>query len=315
VISTGWDKILFEVPNDWQLALSQKEIEKGKAKGIFTFKNIDQQLRMSVKWEGIVKKVPKPHVVLDNYLKNLSKKYSKTPVIIRSRKRIKVGGHDAEYALWESKKRQELAVVVSWLCPERERIFLSFWPIQIDEKNELKPQIHQVIESICCHDDWVIWGGPGIALKVPDNLDLVKSSFVIGTSFMNFASGPNIFFIERFGLANQILKKYESLMEFYKEEYIPKMAKRIKGFNFKEPKLYYSHRRTIKEVWGRKFTLKHGKLISKQKVLIHQYFWINTNQNAMFFITVALGSPKTKINDLFPRRIFATILRQLLRAK
>ncbi|MHA1976033.1 MAG: hypothetical protein ACW98F_05620 [Candidatus Hodarchaeales archaeon] len=311
MVKSGWDKIVFDVPTDWQLAMSQKETEKDKIKGIFTFKDLDQLLRMSVKWESVVKKVPRPPVIVDSYLKKLKKKYSKNPITVRSRKKIKIDGHNADYLLWESKKRNEMAVVVSWLCPERERIYLSFWPFKTNEIQELKSHIQQVIDSIKCHETWVTWRGPGITLHVPEELKLVETSFVIGTSYMKFVKGDTSIYVERFGLAKQNLSKFSSVKEFYKLKYVPKMSKRMKGFNYKEPKRYISRRKSIEEVWRRKFHLKVGKLVLKQKMSILQYFWVDTEKNAMFFVTLITGSSNETINEFNPRRIFGTVLKQL----
>ncbi len=313
MVNSGWDKIIFDVPYDWQLAMSQKETEKDKIKGMFTFKDLDQLLRMSVKWESVVKKVPQPQVIVDSYLKKLKKKYAKNPISIRSRKKIKIDGHDADYLLWESKKKNELAAVVSWLCPERERIYLSLWPFKTNEVKELKSHIQQVIDSIKCHESWVTWRGPGITLHVPDELKLVETSFVIGTSYMKFVKGDTSILIERFGLAQQNLRKYTSIVDFYKDKYVPKMTKRIKGFNFKDPKRYISRRKSIEEVWRIKSQLRMGKLLLKQKLVLLQYFWVDTEKNAMFFATLLVGSVNETISDYYPKRIFGTILKQLFK--
>ncbi|MFX1284074.1 MAG: hypothetical protein ACFFB5_10485 [Promethearchaeota archaeon] len=312
VKTAGWDKLTFQVPEDWQLSISKRSDEKNKQKGLFILKNLDQQIQMSVKWEQIPKKAPNPKIIIDSFIKDLRKKYSKkTPIVIRSRRKIKIKGHDADYVFFESKKKKEQAIVISWICTPHERIFLSFWPFKIEKNVNNKNKIDKIIESIECHSEWVYWTGPGISIRVPSELELKDSSFVIGTSYLHFINENNSFYIERIGLAKQRMAKYVDLLEFYESEYIPKMEKRIDGFTYKKPKKFKTRRKAINEIWKSFSFVKTGKFLKKEQVPVIQYFWHNVSLNCFFIIATDLRSPEIRISSLKPKQVFGSLLKQL----
>lgn len=221
----GWQGITCDIPSDWELSGLSGDYKDG-------YLRIDDPVmpRMELKWTRSKKKEPDLQSILDNYFKSVKKAYekgrrlniSRDVNLIKEEEFFK--NRSVSFFRWKGDIRAFGAILH---CHECKRI------VVIQVIAQLKESIHDtvidVITSLKDHPEGhtTFWNIYNLGVKVPRRYTLDKHKLMSGYLLFSFADGSRKLSIERYGMA-EILLKSINLEDWFRRSY----AKETKNYGF-----------------------------------------------------------------------------------
>ena len=163
--------------------------------------------------------------------------------------------------------------------------------------------------NINCHSkkDLLIWTAPNLQVYCPPRMKINKKEILIGLSFLQLRDIKDNYDLlaYRFGLANQKVKNFEEIPEWY-ENYYKKSISGISS-NYKPEKFEKLIFEEKKDIW--KFTQRRDKKIGLGIRFYETYLWLNSEKNDIYcVIFVKRKPPSEEIQELFNKIIKLIIL-------
>jgi len=198
----GWQGVSVRVPEEWSPVSVSGEGEAGYLR----IASPDTR-SLEIKWEETKGSVSVPDA-LERYFKKLKRTAKKTRHDLRIRERPKHLGSlrppnqaPISYS-WEADRR---ALGVIWHCGECRRLVIAELVGMLEDDLSLAAEI---LKSIHEHGEggWNTWGLYGLAVDVPAEFRIESQQLTTGYLKLTFRHRAQMLVVERWGLANVVLK-------------------------------------------------------------------------------------------------------------
>lgn len=270
----GWQGVVAQVPADWSLSA----VNGSENSGYFRADNT-AGLMLEVKWQKVGKQVDLQRK-LDEYLNDLRR---------RSRKRRadfehKIKSKDAGMLTftWRSDRKAQGRL---WHCAESNRVLIA--QLSGGPSDDVSGLASVVLPTIEDHteDGWRTWAMYDLIAEAPPGYSLEKHQLMAGYIQLAFRKGSNRLIIERWGLANVVLKN-QALREWFNQRAGHDMGQyrsSIEEVDFDgERGIQISGRR-----WGIQPMLKSASellTLRKPAARLDGYVWVCEESNKVFSI-------------------------------
>jgi len=208
-IKFGWQGITVEIPEDWEMSGLSGDSSNG-------YLRLDdaQMPRLEIKWSKAKRKKPDLHKVLDEYFqlvrKNYNKKKKESLYIKRDVNLVKdesfSEGRDVVFFNWKTEVRANGAI---WHCHECRRIVI----VQIlgRPKESMREDTLRILTSATDHPSGHtnLWSAYQLSVSIPRRYKLDKQKLMSGYLLLSFADGSRKIAVERYGLADVLLKSVD----------------------------------------------------------------------------------------------------------
>ena len=221
----GWQGITLDIPSDWELSGLSGDHKDG-------YLRLDGPImpRLELKWAKSKKKKPDLQSVLDGYFKSVKKTYEKGKKLNINRN-INLINEDeffkdrtVSFFHWKGDFRAFGAI---WYCHECKRIIVIQIISQLKEK--IRDTVIRVITSLQDHPSGHTshWNVYNLCVDVPRRYSLNKHKLMSGYLLFSFVDGSRKLAVERYGLADVLLKSVK-LEDWFRSSYV----KEIKNYGF-----------------------------------------------------------------------------------
>jgi len=221
----GWQGISCEIPQDWELSGLSGDYKDG-------YLRLDDPVmpRMEIKWARAKKKDPDLQSVLDGYFKSVRKTYEKGKKLNINRDFNLINQDDffekrtASFFHWKGDIRAFGGI---WFCHECKRIIVVQIICQL--KESIRDDIIRIIASLKDHPSGhkTYWNVYNLSVDIPRKYNLDKYKLMSGYLLFSFVDGSQKLAVERYGMADVLLKNTE-LEDWFRRSY----AKEIRTFGF-----------------------------------------------------------------------------------
>ena len=218
----GWHNLRFEVPEEWNLGKVTGDVNSGY------FRLDDAEIvRMEVEWrpmkigQAAAQRFSLSQLV-DRYLKNLQQKAGKTHQVLDVQRNVDVlkgatlPDKACEGFLWKADYR---ATNLAWRCTACNRVGLVRIFCRLNE--DVGDVAGRILRSLQDHPegDRQTWGVYGFVFRVPEAFRLEEYSLRSGHLRFAFRKGQTALHIERFGMADLLLKGWSSVEEWFEDSF------------------------------------------------------------------------------------------------
>ncbi len=223
----GWQGLRATLPGDWELSGLSGDYNSGYIR----LDDAQGTPRLELKWsQSKQKKSPDLHKVLDDYFRLVKKNLKKQTHIYIKRDVSLVKepeffeGRDVICFNWKGPIRAMGAI---WHCQECNRIVIA--QINGHLKENLRSLVVKILISIQDHPKGYTnrWSAYNLHAEVPRRYRLEKQKLMSGYLMFSFVDGSRKLVIERYGLAEMLLKEV-NLEDWFRSTY----RKEIRGYGF-----------------------------------------------------------------------------------
>jgi len=271
-----------ELPSNWEFSALSGDYDNGYIR--MDDENIP---RMELKWTKSKEKKPDLQKILDDYFKSMKKRLGASASELKIKRNIELiknesflKNRNATFYNWKSNVRANGAV---WYCEECKRIVV----IQIMGylKENILADTIRILESVQDHPNGhrIFWSAYQLAMDVPRRYQLEKRKLMSGYISFSFVDGSRSLNVERYGLADVILKG--SSLENWFRAYYSKTLRRY-GFSIENAATGFTmtgqEKRFIDKIPFSPLFLIDKILRRKQ---IASNFWHCRESNRIFVVT------------------------------
>jgi len=222
----GWQGIRARIPSDWEIGAISGDHKSG-------YLRLDDHVmpRLELKWASHRGK-PDLNNLLDEYFKGLRKEYGKKGAQIRIKRGISLvkdtsgfQNKDLIFFSWKSAKVRAFGMI--WFCADCRRTLIA--QMNGFSGENIRSRAIDIFTSIEDHPTGPsnLWTAYGLEVEVPRRYRLEKHKMMSAYLLLSFADGSRRIAIERYGLADTLLRSI-SLEEWFRRTY----ARDIKGYGF-----------------------------------------------------------------------------------
>lgn len=215
-----------EIPSTWELSALSGDYDNG-----YIRMDDESVPRMELKWSKSKEKKLDLQKILDEYFKGMRKRLGTSADGLKIKRNIELiknedffKDRDVVFYNWKTDVRANGAI---WYCKECKRIVV----IQIMGflKETILNDTIRIIESVHDHPDGQVnlWSAYQLSVDVPRRYQLDKRKLMSGYLMFSFIDGSRILSVERFGLADVILRDAD-LQSWFRSYY----AKNLRGYGF-----------------------------------------------------------------------------------
>ena len=218
----GWQGIAVEIPEDWEMSGLSGDFSSG-------YLRLDdaQMPRLEIKWSKAMRKKPDLHKVLDEYFQLVRKNYKKKMESLFIKRDVNLirdksffEGRDVVFFNWKSDVRANGAI---WHCHECKRIVIK--QILGHPKGSMREDTLRILTSAIDHSPGHtnLWSAYQLSVSIPRRYKLDKQKLMSGYLLLSFADGSRKIAVERYGLADVLLKSVDLetwLRNTYKKAFI-----------------------------------------------------------------------------------------------
>lgn len=212
-IKFGWQGITVEIPEDWELSGLSGDFANG-------YIRLDdaQMPRLEIKWSKSKRKKPDLNKVLDEYFQLVRKNYKKRKESLNIKRNVNLVKdesffEDREVAFfnWKSDVRANGAI---WYCHECRRIVIM--QVLGRPKESMLNDTLRILTSATDHPagHTNLWSAYQLSVSIPRRYKLDKQKLMSGYLLLSFADGSRKIAVERYGLADVLLKSVDLEMWF-----------------------------------------------------------------------------------------------------
>jgi len=242
-VKFGWQGITMEIPSTWELSALSGDYDNG-----YIRMDDESVPRMELKWSKSREKKLDLQKILDEYFKGMRKRLGESADGLKIKRNIELikneeffKDRDVVFYSWKTEVRANGAI---WYCKECRRIVV----IQIMGylKESILNDTIRIIESVHDHPDGQVnlWSAYQLSVDIPRRYQLDKRKLMSGYLMFSFIDGSRILSVERFGLADVILRDAD-IQSWFRSYY----AKNLRGYGFsfeEEPLLNNEYDQKIK---------------------------------------------------------------------
>jgi hypothetical protein len=225
-VKFGWQGITMEIPSTWELSALSGDYDNG-----YIRMDDESVPRMELKWSKSREKKLDLQKILDEYFKGMRKRLGTSADGLKIKRNIELiknedffKDRDVVFYNWKTDVRANGAI---WYCKECKRIVV----IQIMGylKETILNDTIRIIESVHDHPDGQVnlWSAYQLSVDIPRRYQLDKRKLMSGYLMFSFIDGSRILSVERFGLADVILRDAD-LQSWFRSYY----AKNLRGYGF-----------------------------------------------------------------------------------
>ena len=225
-IKFGWQGIAVEIPEDWELSGLSGDFSNG-------YIRLDdaQMPRLEIKWSKSKRKKPDLHKVLDEYFQLVRKNYKKRKEALNIKRDVNLvkdesflENRDVVFFNWKSDARANGAI---WHCHECRRIVIM--QILGRPKESMLNDTLRILASATDHPSGHtnLWSAYQLGVSIPRRYKLDKQKLMSGYLLLSFADGSRKIAVERYGLADVLLKSVD-LETWFRNTY----KKAFAGYGF-----------------------------------------------------------------------------------
>ncbi|MHB1001836.1 MAG: hypothetical protein ACYC27_21560 [Armatimonadota bacterium] len=288
---TGWQGIVADVPEDWCLTTVSGDDKTG-------YFRIDSTstLLLETKWSKSVGKVDL-HAKLEAYLEDLKKKAKKKKQSFE----YKIKSKDAESLnfTWRSDRKAQGRL---WKCDQCNRIMIA--QLSGAPGDDIANMASLIMPTYKDHSDdgWRIWGLYGLEAEVPPDYILEKHKLMSGYIQLIFRKQNDKIIIERWGLANTVLRN-NPLRDWYMERAIYD----LKAYKFKMENILFEEEQGLQITGNRSSIKEHFKslhelaMFKKPSHKLDGYVWLCEETNKIFSIQTMHSKKENRINEILER--------------
>lgn len=229
-VKFGWQGITMELPSNWEFGALSGDYDNG-----YIRMDDENVPRMELKWTKSKEKKPDLQKILDEYFKGMRKRLGANADSLKIKRNIDLvknesffENRDVVFYNWKTNVRANGAV---WFCKECKRIVV----IQIMGyiKENILSDTLRIFESVRDHPDGhnIFWSAYQLSMEVPRRYQLDKRKLMSGYLLFSFIDGSRVLNVERYGLADVILKDTD-LLSWFRAYYAKTLHKY--GFSFEE---------------------------------------------------------------------------------
>ncbi len=229
-VKFGWQGITMELPSNWEFGALSGDYDNG-----YIRMDDEDVPRMELKWTKSKEKKPDLQKILDEYFKGMKKRLGANADSLKIKRNIDLvksesffENRDVVFYNWKTNVRANGAV---WYCRECKRIVV----IQIMGyiKETLLSDTLRILESVRDHPDGhnIFWSAYQLSMEVPRRYQLEKRKLMSGYLLFSFIDGSRVLNVERYGLADVILKDAD-LISWFRAYYSKTLNKY--GFSFEK---------------------------------------------------------------------------------
>ncbi|GIX07078.1 MAG: hypothetical protein KatS3mg115_1481 [Candidatus Poribacteria bacterium] len=221
MVSFGWQGISARVPADWELVGVPKTHDPNEG-----YLRLDdgRHPRFELKWQAHPQRKFDIEKTLDKYLDAVRKEYGKAsggieihhdPTLIpRSKCPEFFADREVLFFSWRGAYKAFGAI---WRCKRCERVVLAQ---VLGNEGGLRKLAASVLESLQDHPEGetVLWTAYHLEFQTPRRFRLENTKFLNGYLLFSFSDGAQRLAVERYGLADQLLKARD-LEEWFRTTY------------------------------------------------------------------------------------------------
>jgi len=215
-----------EIPSTWELSALSGDYDNG-----YIRMDDESVPRMELKWSKSKEKKLDLQKILDEYFKGMRKRLGTSADGLKIKRNIELiknegffKDRDVVFYSWKTDVRANGAI---WYCKECRRIVV----IQIMGylKESILNDTIRIIESVHDHPDGQVnlWSAYQLSVDIPRRYQLDKRKLMSGYLMFSFIDGSRVLSVERFGLADVILRDAD-LQSWFRSYY----AKNLRGYGF-----------------------------------------------------------------------------------
>jgi len=215
-----------EIPSNWEISALSGEYDNG-----YIRMDDEASSRMELKWSKTKEKKPDLQKILDEYFKGMRKRLGAREDGLKIKRNIELikddsffKDRDVVFYNWKTDVRANGAI---WFCKECKRVIVIQLMGYLKE-NMLSDTI-RILGSVHDHPNGQInlWSAYNFSVEVPRRYQLDKRKLMSGYISFSFIDGSRILNIERYGLADVLLKNAD-LEKWFRSYY----AKDLKKYGF-----------------------------------------------------------------------------------
>ena len=206
----GWRGVSVRVPADWSPVTVSQEGEHGYLKVISPDTRV-----LELKWEQRKGVVSVPDA-LERYRRQLEKSARKSRQELIWRERPRGMGPErprSQAPLTYAWEADRAACGVIWHCGENNRLVIAELVGELDDDLSLAPAIFRSVREHRA-DGWLDWGIDGLHLQAPEKYRLQKHLRMSGNLRLQFQRSGQELVVERWGLAEIVLREASALEWF-----------------------------------------------------------------------------------------------------
>jgi len=284
-----------EIPSNWELSALSGDYDNG-----YIRMDDESSARMELKWSKTKEKKPDLQKILDEYFKGMRKRLGASADGLKIKRNVELIKNEEFFkdrnVLFYSWKTDVRANGAIWYCKECKRVVV----IQLMGylKENILTDTIKIFESVKDHPDGQInyWSAYNLSIEVPRRYLLDKRKLMSGYISFSFVDGSRILNIERYGLADIILRDAD-LGAWFRSYYAKDLRKYgfyIEEVNSEQDNLEFD----AEKDYRLKMSGQEKRFIDKipisplsaiDKILrrkqVASYFWHCKESNRIFVIT------------------------------
>ncbi len=270
----GWQGIVAEVPADWSLAAVSGDDKSG-------YFRIDSagSLILEAKWSSAGKSVDLESR-LREYLNDLRRRSRKRKISFDSKTKTR----DASSITfsWRSDRKAHGRL---WLCEKCNRVIIAQLSGSLSE--DVSIPASQILPTFEDHteDGWRTWAVYDLIAEVPPGYVLEKHKMMSGYIQLIFRKKSNRLILERWGLANVVLKK-SGLKDWFRD----RVDKDLMPFDYSVEEMDFDGEAGLRISGRRHGVLEYLKAakelltLKKPAMYLDGYTWVCEQTNKIFSI-------------------------------
>ena len=293
IIKAGWQGIVADVPEDWCLAA----VSGDEKEGYFRIDST-KTLILEAKWSKFTGKANLNGRVT-TYLEGLKKKAKKNKLNFDYK--IKTKDEDIINFSWKSDRKAQGRI---WKCENCGRILIAQLSGALNE--DISIEASKIFPTFIDHsdDNWRIWGIYGLVTEVPPDYVLETHQLKTGYIQLVFKKKNDKIVIERWGLANTVLKNTT-----LKDWFMQRSLYELKPYNFKIENIQFEEEQGLQYTGKRSSIKEHFKTVSefitlqKPSYKLDGFAWYCEESNKIFSIYTVHSKKENVIDEILERTV------------
>lgn len=287
----GWHGVVAEVPADWSLSAISGDEKNG-------YFRVDSpgSLVLEAKWSRAGKQVDL-YGRLDAYLGDMRRKARKRRVSFEHKIKSKDAG--ALTFTWRSDRKAQGRL---WRCEQCDRVIIA--QVSGSSSEDVSNAASVILPTIQDHSDdgWQTWAAYDLVAEVPPGYTLDRHRLMSGYIQFVFRNRANRLIIERWGLANVVLKN-ASLPEWFAE----RAAFDLRPYRFESEDVEFEEESGI-HITGRRCgagqllkTASELLSLKKPAVFLDGYVWVCTESNKIYSVQSMHSKDERVLDEVLER--------------
>lgn len=293
ITKAGWQGIVAEVPEDWCLSAVSGEDKEG-------YFRIDstRSLVLEAKWSKFTG-TANLQSRLAAYLEDLKKKAKKRKLDFEFK--IKAKDEDVLNFSWRSDRKAQGKM---WKCDNCSRIMIAQLSGAVNE--DVSIEASKIFPTIVDHgdDDWRIWGVYGLVTEVPPGYALEKHQLMSGYIQLVFRRKTDRIMVERWGLANTVLKGTN-----LKDWFMLRSIHELRPYRFTIENVQFEDEQGL-QIAGRRSSIKEHLrtafefvTLQKPSYKLDGYVWRCEESNKIFSVQTMHSKKENVIDEILERTV------------